>query len=75
MHDNVNLESRGIPTVSIATVQFQSAAAAQGKILGFNPAMLFVEHPIQDRTDEELIQIAQNTFEQIVLALTSQEVP
>ena len=71
MHDNANLESRGIPTVSIATIQFETAAAAQGNALGFDPAMIFVEHPIQDRTDGELATIAQNTLDEILQALTA----
>lgn len=56
-----NLESRGIPTVGIATTEFVQAAAAQAKALGTDPAYVFVPHPIQDRTNEELHALA-NTF-------------
>ncbi|KKO00490.1 hypothetical protein LCGC14_0125810 [marine sediment metagenome] len=33
--------------------------------------MVFVPHPIQDRTDEELRKLADEAFEQIVKSLTS----
>ena len=46
------------------------AAAAQAKSLGFDPRKVFVPHPIQDRTDEEMLQIAENAFIE-VLALIS----
>ena len=34
------------------------AAAMQAKSLGFDPAMVFVAHPIQDRSDDELRALA-----------------
>ena len=56
--------------MAVVTEQFESGANAQGKALGFDPAIIFVEHPIQDRTDAELQQIANDVFEQILQALT-----
>jgi hypothetical protein len=32
---------------------------------------VFVEHPIQDRTDEEMVAIADGAFDQVVAALLS----
>lgn len=52
------LESRGVPAVGIATTEFEQAAEAQAKALGTDPAYVFVPHPIQDRTDEELHDLA-----------------
>ena len=69
MHDIVNLESRGIPAVAVITEQFRSGAKAQGEALGFDPAIVFVEHPIQDRTDEELVAIARQALGEILEAL------
>jgi hypothetical protein len=63
------LEARGIPAVGIATTEFIDAAAAQGEALGFDPAMIFVPHPIQDRTDAELDQLAQDWRDRIVQKL------
>jgi len=71
VHDIVNLEGRGLPVVGVATVQFQSAAEAQGKALGFEPAMIYVEHPIQDRTQTEIAKIAQRALPTILQMLTT----
>ena len=55
MHDITDLERRGIPGVFVASDVFVDAAASQAKALGFDPASVFVEHPIQDRTDDEMV--------------------
>ena len=70
MHDTVDLELRGIPSVFCATVEFTDGARVQAKALGYDPAAVYTEHPIQDRTDEEMAQIADDVFEQVVAALT-----
>ena len=66
MHDITNLEGRGIPGVGVASTEFVEAAAAQSKSLGFDPAIVFVQHPIQDRTDDEVRALADVAFEKIV---------
>ena len=62
MHDINDLEKRGIPGGYVATDQFIEAADAQSKGLGFEPAAHFIPHPVQDRTDEEMVALAQNAF-------------
>ena len=42
----------------IATTAFEQAANAQSAALNFDPAIVYVPHPIQDRTDEEIKSIA-----------------
>nr|MBV0879184.1 hypothetical protein [Noviherbaspirillum sp. L7-7A] len=71
MHDIADLEGRGIPGVGIASTEFVEAAALQSKSLGFDPAMVFVRHPIQDRSDEEMRALADEAVGAIVAALTS----
>ena len=66
MHDTTNLETRGIPTVFVASEPFREAADAQSTALGFNPACVFVGHPIQDRTDEEMQALADDAIERIM---------
>ena len=63
----------GIPSVGVATTEFIDAAAVQSKALGTDPAYVFVPHPIQDRTDEELRALADQHLEKI-LALLVKEV-
>lgn len=64
-----DLELRGIPSVGVATTEFIDAADVQAKSLGFDPAYVFVPHPIQDRTDEELRALADAHFESILALL------
>ena len=61
----MDLESRGLPSGFIASREFEQAAAAQGKSLGIKPASVFVAHPIQDRTDEEMAQLARDAIEAV----------
>ena len=61
----MDLESRGLPSGFIASREFVDAAAAQGKSLGITPASVFVAHPIQDRTNEEMVQLALNSIDAI----------
>ena len=49
------------------------AAEAQSQALGVNPAWVWVPHPIQDRTDDELKALADQHFEAILASLTTQE--
>ncbi len=53
----------------IASDEFVEAAAAQGASLGFHPAACYVPHPIQDRSDEEVRQLAASAFEDILAEL------
>jgi hypothetical protein len=66
VHDTVDLEDRGVPSVFISTVEFVDAANVQAKALGTQASAVFVEHPIQDRTDEEMQSIADKAVSEIV---------
>ena len=70
MHDIADLESRGLPAVFVATTEFVEAVAAQAQALGFEPRRVFVPHPIQDRTDDEMRALARDSAAAIVAALT-----
>ena len=67
----VDLEARGVPSAFVATVEFIDAAAAQGKSLGLEPAAVYVEHPIQDRSDDEMVEIADAAAEELIASLVS----
>jgi hypothetical protein len=66
VHDITDLERRGIPGVFVATVQFVDGAARQADALGFDPAAVFVEHPIQDRSDDEMIALADKAVDELL---------
>jgi hypothetical protein len=70
VHDIADLELRGIPGVFVASDEFVSAADAQSLALGF-PTLkrVFTSHPIQDRTDAEMIALADTVFDQILAAI------
>ena len=65
----MDLEARGIPGVFVATVEFTDGAEVQAQALGADPAAVYVEHPIQDRTDDEMLTIADEAFDQVCSAL------
>ncbi len=71
MHDIVDLENRGIPAVFVASDEFVDAAEAQATALGFDPAGVFIPHPIQDRTDEEIRELADDALKSILDAIRS----
>jgi hypothetical protein len=69
MHDIKGLEQLGIVAVGVATTEFKVAAAAQSQALGYDPAVVFVQHPIQDRTPEEIRALADAALEGILAQL------
>ena len=62
----MDLESRGIPGGFVASEVFIEAASAQAKALGFDPLKVFVPHPIQDRTDDEMREMADHYFNEVM---------
>jgi hypothetical protein len=70
VHDISDLERRGLPGVFVASVEFVTAAAAQSEALAFDPARVFVAHPIQDRTDDEMRALADQAVAALIAALT-----
>ena len=71
MHDTVDIEAAGVPMAFIASSEFVDAAAAQAEALGADPARVFVPHPIQDRTDDEMRTLADQAFAEILAAVTA----
>ena len=71
MHDITDLENRGVPGVFVASTEFVSAADSQAAALGFpDIARVYVPHPIQDRTDDEIRALADAVLEQVIAAIT-----
>ena len=64
-----DLETAGVPGVLVASEEFVQAAAAQAAALGTDPARVFVPHPIQDRTDDEMRALADAYVDQILASL------
>ncbi len=70
MHDLANLERRGLPAAMVASTAFAAAATAQSRALGTDPVAVFVPHPIQNRTNEEMRALADACLEAVLAALT-----
>ena len=72
MYDLVRLERRQIPAVGIATTPFADEAVEQARLLSMPGCrMLYVPHPVQLLTSEELDGLADAAFPGIVRALTT----
>ena len=70
MHDSVWFEINGKPAVFVASSTFVDAAVAQSAALGLPEVRrVFVPHPIQDATDDEMRAKADAIVEQLVAAL------
>ncbi len=69
MHDLSDYETRGIPTVMVASSEFVDAAERQSQALGMPDLAtqaVYVPHPIQDATDEEMKEKAREAYGQIM---------
>jgi hypothetical protein len=71
VHDIADIESRGVPGVFVASAEFVQAAESQARMLGFPAARVFVPHPIQDRTDDEMREYADKAYDEIVARVTT----
>ncbi len=71
MHDTNALEIAGLPGVIVASIGFRDAVLAQSRGLGFEPAVVYLPHPIQDRSDEEMRALADGSIDEVVKALTA----
>ena len=70
MHDIDDLERRGVPSGMGASAPFADAAEVQSRALGLDVARVFVSHPIQDRTDEEMTALADEAVAELISSLT-----
>jgi hypothetical protein len=67
----VRLERLGIAAVPVATREFMTAARAQAGALGrADLDAVYVEHPIQDQTPQEIAAKAEAVIGEIVARLT-----
>lgn len=60
-----------MPGVNIVTTGFVDGVAAQSDSLGFEPAVVYVPHPVQNRTTAEIEAYADQAFEKVMTLLRS----
>jgi hypothetical protein len=61
--------------VNVVTLGFVDGVEAQSNALGFEPGVVFVPHPIQNRTPAEIEAIADESFDRIVAMLVEAPSP
>ena len=70
MHDSIWFETNKKPAVMIASDVFVDAAQKQADALGLpNVRRVFVPHPIQDATDDEMRAKADAIVNEVIEAL------
>jgi hypothetical protein len=70
LRDVMELEVLGTPAVLVASSAFRQAADAQAELLG-QPELrrVLIPHPIQDRTDDELRELARGAVDSLLAAV------
>jgi hypothetical protein len=70
VHDTTWFEIQGTPAVFIASTEFVDAAEVQANALGLpDVKRVFVQHPIQDATDDEIRAKADAIVDQVIASL------
>jgi hypothetical protein len=72
VHDVTDIEQRGIPAGFVATTEFIDAADTQARV---DPARVFVAHPIQDRTEAEIRELADRAFADVAKMICTVPAP
>ena len=70
IHDVNTLDQLGVPGLLVATTEFLAAAEAQSNALAFKPAIVWVEHPVQNRTTAELHEMARRSMTDVKALMT-----
>jgi hypothetical protein len=71
-HDLNELDKKGLPGVSVLTVEFKHAFERQISSIGLDAASVFVPHPMQNRMTAELHGFADQSLDQILSAMCSE---
>lgn len=72
LRDVMEFETLGRPGVLVASGAFAQAAEEQSVLLG-QPGLgyVLVDHPVQDRTDDELRAMARDAVEPLLRAISA----
>jgi hypothetical protein len=72
VHDAVEFEKRGTPTVSIISTEFEGLGKVEAQALGMaNLPMVIVPHPIGGIPLEDVVKKADNAFDSMIKALSA----
>ena len=68
-HDLNDLDKKGLAGVSVLTTEFEQAFESQKKAIGIDAAAVYVPHPLQNKTTEELHVWADQAIDKILAAI------
>jgi hypothetical protein len=68
-HDLNDLDKRGVAGVSVLTTEFVQAFESQKATIGLDAASVYVPHPLQNKTTEELYAWADEAVDEILSAI------
>jgi hypothetical protein len=74
-HDLNDLDRNGIAGVSVLTEEFRNAFEAQKSAIGLDAASIYVPHPMQNRTTEELHAFAEASLDAILSEICDSGLP
>lgn len=66
----LELDRRGIPAVAIFSEEFESGVVAWRDLHGFDAGAVYVRHPIQPLTNDEVNARADDVFDSVVAGIT-----
>ncbi len=67
----LEIDRRGLPAVAIFSEGFRSGVEAWRAVHNFDAGAVYIPHPVQPLTDEEVHGRADEVFEQILAAITA----
>jgi hypothetical protein len=68
-HDLNDLDKKGLAGVSVLTTEFEQAFESQKKAIGIDAAAVYVPHPLQNKTTQELHVWADEAINKILAAI------
>ena len=70
LHDSVEMEQQGRPTVTVVTEAFEAAAVARAAALGLpDHPRVTVAHPLASRRGDEVVKMAASAAASVAAAL------
>jgi hypothetical protein len=68
-HDLNDLDKKGVTGVSVLTTEFEQAFSSQKAAIGLDAAAVYVPHPLQNKTTQELHGWADGVVDEILCAI------
>jgi hypothetical protein len=67
----LDIDRKGLPAVALFSEEFESGVEAWRDVHGFDAGAIYVRHPIQPLTVDEVHARADEIFDQVIAAITA----